>query len=65
MHRIREPDDAPPSSESKRSSTIMCKICKQFGHHKRTCEKALVSGSQCRDDSIRVSNIYVALGLAI
>ena len=37
----------------------------QFGHNKRTCEKALVSGSQCRDDSIRVSNIYVALGLAI
>jgi hypothetical protein len=47
-------------SSNVRCKIIVCNLDTTKGH-----EKALVSGSQSRDDSIRVSNIYIALGLAI
>ncbi|KAF8408008.1 hypothetical protein HHK36_007148 [Tetracentron sinense] len=43
-NRRRELDEPTPGSQSRRSSTIRCCICKQFGHNKRTCQRGPVKG---------------------
>ncbi|KAK0607527.1 hypothetical protein LWI29_016242 [Acer saccharum] len=34
--RKREPDEAPKVG---RSGTVVCKLCKQVGHNKRSCQR--------------------------
>ena len=37
--RRREPDEPVPHNIHKRSTTLRCCVCKEFGHNKRTCSR--------------------------
>ncbi|XP_058182429.1 uncharacterized protein LOC131300547 [Rhododendron vialii] len=42
-NRMREADEAPAgASHMKRSQTLRCTNCKEFGHNRRTCQRAPV-----------------------
>ena len=42
-NRRREADEGAPSSQTRRSSTLRCALCKQYGHNKRTCQRGPVT----------------------
>ncbi|KAF8405851.1 hypothetical protein HHK36_007928 [Tetracentron sinense] len=44
-NRRRELDEPTPGSQSRRSSTIKCCICKQFGHNKHTYQRGPVKST--------------------
>ncbi|KAH7860159.1 hypothetical protein Vadar_010052 [Vaccinium darrowii] len=48
-NRRRQEGEAPPGpSQEKRSQTLRCTKCKEFGHNRRTCQGGPVRGSRGR-----------------
>ncbi|KAH7833122.1 hypothetical protein Vadar_003287 [Vaccinium darrowii] len=51
-NRRRAEGEAPPGpSVGKRSSTLRCAKCKEFGHNRRTCQGGPIRGGQARGGS--------------
>ena len=62
MNRRKEHDECETkTSQSKRSLSVKCHICKEFGHNKRTCQRAPVRGNNKRRPIQEVNSYWFLL----